>query len=92
MGFPDEKRRVPILFVTGLFAVAFFLAGCAETSSTAGSHRDPASPAPDSNQRMVVGQGTAEDRTVIDATDQRIFDAEHAGSPASGQPAGGNAQ
>jgi hypothetical protein len=81
MVFQNEKRGVPIRFLTGLFAGVLFLAGCAGTSSTATRQEDPASNGSDPDGHIVVGQGTAEDQAVINASNQKIFDAEHAESP-----------
>jgi hypothetical protein len=99
MVFQDEKQRLPIRFLPGIFSIALFLAGCAATSSTAIPHEDPASHGPDLDSHVVVGQGTAEQRAAIDASNQKIFDAEHANSPAAttapsapSQTQGGNSQ
>ena len=67
--------------MAGLFSAAFLLAGCAGTSST--TRQDPGVLETDQNQNVVVGQGTNDERNVITATNQKMFEAEHAESPAA---------
>jgi hypothetical protein len=50
------------------------LVGCASTPSVIEN------PAP--SEREVVGSGTTEDRSVINAADQQVYNTEHAESPA----------
>lgn len=99
MVFRDKKLNVSRRFfgrLPGIFFIALFLTGCAETSPTAIRQVDPASGGTDLDQHVVDGQGTAQDRAAINASNQRIFDAEHAGGPvvttappAPSQPQGG---
>jgi fructose-specific component phosphotransferase system IIB-like protein len=80
MVLPHEKQRT-ILPILASFSIATFLAGCADTPSTATKQEVPIIQQPDMNQDTVVGQGTAQDRNAINASNQRMFDAEHAESP-----------
>ena len=82
MVFHEEKQRGGLIRLLGIVSAALFLAGCAGTSSSA-AREDPAARDPDPDQHVVVGQGTAEDRAAINASNQKMFNAEHADSPAA---------
>jgi hypothetical protein len=70
MSFPrDGFRFVALILAMGL------LLGCASTSPVAQK------PAVEGN--VVVGGGTADDRTAIKNSNQQIFNAEHAQTPGS---------
>jgi len=75
MVLPDEKQGVPLRLVIGIVPIAVLLTGCADTSSAAASQE------PEQDQHIVDGQGTAQDRSVIESTNQKIFETEHIDSP-----------
>ena len=97
MAFRDQGQRIPRRFfgqLSGIFFVALFLAGCADDSPAIVRREGP-----DQDQQVVIGQGTAQDRTAIEASNQKIFDAEQAGvttptpaPPTPTQPKSGNSQ
>jgi hypothetical protein len=81
MIFPDKKQQVSVGLLTGVFPVALFLAGCAETASPA-YKGDLPDYGRDSGQHVISGSPTTQDHAAIETSNQRIFDAEHADSSA----------
>jgi hypothetical protein len=60
----------------------FFVVGCADEGIVK---------RPQLDQHPVVGSGTSDDRTTIDSSNQKIFDAEHVSDEATNAPPAVNA-
>jgi len=97
MAFRDQSQGIPRRFfghLVSIFTSALCLAGCADNPPAIIRHVGP-----DQDQQVVIGQGTAQDRTAIEASNQKIFETEQAGvttatpAPLSPtQPKSGNSQ
>jgi hypothetical protein len=81
MVFPDERQSFPVRFLALTFCLAALLTGCAGSSSTI-TKPAPLVLGPEPAQIVVDGQATDQQRAAINASNQRIFDAEHAATPA----------
>jgi len=83
MVFQGEKHGLAARWLRGLL-FSLVLTGCADKPFVMHPVTNPPAPAPVLDQHAVVGGGTAQDkdRAAIDASNQQMFEVEHATSPA----------